>query len=388
MQAIAKLSGPMTEGILSIILSDQLKFVFLNNFHKNMKAKFAPFSGYNMPINYELGIINEHLHVRNSSGLFDVSHMGQIIIPNSESNIESLNRLIPLNFKNLKNNKSYYSFILNNNSGIVDDIIISKIILDKAEFFFIVYNAGRKDVDENIFNNNLTNYTLLIDNSLLAIQGPKSKDVLKFLNLSNNLYFMNLEIISFHNENLIVTRSGYTGEDGFEISIPNTVVKDFVDLIMKSSDIKLCGLGSRDSLRLEAGLSLYGNELNESITPVQAGLTWALHTARLTDERLNGQKNLLLEISRGVKKIKVGIKTLSKLILRSNMKIVDNNNNEIGIITSGGFSPTLKSSIGIGYIDATIDNKKLYVLVRGSLVQLDVVSLPFVKHTYNREVII
>tara|TARA_Y100001970_G_C14151089_1_gene812759 strand:+ start:229 stop:1251 length:1023 start_codon:yes stop_codon:yes gene_type:complete len=338
-----------------------------------------------MPINYKEGIIKEHLHVRNSVGLFDVSHMGQILIPINKPNLDFLLKYIPLNLDKIAMNKCYYSFLINNSGGIIDDIIISKISYNNKFFFHIVYNAGRKKNDEEIFIYNLSNYILLENNSLLAIQGPNSEEVLSFIIESKNLFFMQSQSINFLNHEIILSRTGYTGEDGFEISIPNEIVNEFIIEIMKNTNVKLCGLGSRDSLRLEAGLSLYGNELNEKITPIDANLTWSLSKDRLRDGKLNGSKILINQLKLGVDKLKVGFKAKSKSILRSNMKIYDNVNNIIGFITSGGYSPILNSSIAIGYVDKSkINQEKIFTLIRGRLEELAIKNLPFIKSNYKK----
>ena len=386
MQALAKLSGSITEGQSKVnSLSSGLKQVFLNNFHLANNAKFAPFAGYFMPINYSQGIIKEHLQVRSSAGIFDVSHMGQILILISDSNIFKLEKYIPLNLKNLKNNKTYYSFILNSQGGVIDDIILSKIVYQNNQYFYIVYNSSRKKEDEKIFKDNLSDYIFLTDNSLVAIQGPQAEKIIHFLPDVNNLFFMNSLVINYLDHLIIVTRSGYTGEDGFEISIPNSVVIKFIEQAMENFNVILCGLGARDSLRLEACLSLYGNELDESITPIEANLNWAINKERLNDKNLNGHKILLSQFNNGTSKHKLAIKSLSKSILRTNMKLYDNKNNEIGYITSGGFSPTIKSSIAIGYIFRKLSiDEKIYTSIRNKIEELVITKLPFVSHNYKK----
>ena len=381
-----KLSGSKTEGqSKDMTLSDDLKKIYLNDYHLDNHAKIVSFSGYHMPINYDLGIIKENLHVRNSAGIFDVSHMGQILIPSSNLNQESLSKFIPLNFENIKRGKSYYSFLLNENGCIIDDLIISKIFYENLEYFFIVYNASRKEIDEKIFKENLTEFNLLIDNCLIAIQGPKALEILDSLQIDSKLLFMESKIVNYLDHSIIVNRSGYTGEDGFEISVPNSIALFFIESIMKKSISKLCGLGARDSLRLEAGLSLYGNELNENITPIEANLSWAIHKDRLNDSRLNGQKLLLSQFKKGTSKRKIGLQSKSKSMLRSNIKIIDKDKNELGIITSGGFSPTLNSSIAIGYLNTHLEpNTNIYCLIRGNLEELKIVKLPFISHNYQK----
>ena len=375
----------MTEGkIRNLTLSEELKKVFLHNFHKNNHAKFVSFAGFSMPINYEKGILNEHLQVRESAGLFDVSHMGQILIPVDEKNIISLSKFIPLDFDKVNLNRCYYSFLLNNNGGIIDDLIISKIQYQQKDFFYIVYNASRKKNDEEIFINHLNNYILLTNNSLIAIQGPNSEKIINFINESKNLFFMQTKTSNFLNKEIIISRTGYTGEDGFEISIPNDVSNQFIEILLENSLIKLCGLGARDSLRIEAGLSLYGNELNEKITPIEASLTWSLHKSRLNDESLNGSKILTNQLNGEIKNLKVGLKSISRTMLRSNTKIYNIDKNQIGYISSGTFSPILGSSIGIGYINKSEINNKIYILIRNNWEELNIVSLPFIQNRYKR----
>ena len=366
-------------------MSIELKKLFLNDFHKDNSAKFVDFFGYSMPINYELGIIKEHQQVRSAAGIFDVSHMGQVLIPINTINLKSLEKFIPLNFSNLKMNKSYYSFLLNEKGGVIDDLIISKIFYKENYFYFIVYNSGRKNEDEKIFKNYLVDFKFLNNNSLLAIQGPESNNILNFLNFNQNMSFMENQVIKYLDELLIFNRSGYTGEDGFEISIPNTIVLNFIKKIINNKNAYLCGLGSRDSLRLEAGFSLYGNELNENISPIDANLSWSIHKDRLKDKSLNGHKFLLSQLKNGSKSIKIGLESMSKSILRSNMKLINIKEKQIGIITSGGYSPSLETSIAIGYIDSTVEaGTKIYSLIRGKIQELKIVKLPFVSHKYRK----
>ena len=375
----------MTEGqCKDKTLSRVLKSVFLNDFHIKHKGKLLPFAGYSMPINYLNGIIKEHLHVRKLVGVFDVSHMGQILIPISKHNITSLEKYIPLSLRRMEFNKSKYSFLLNNKGGILDDIIISKILFNKNEYFFIVYNAVRKLVNNKIFERILDNYIYCHDQSLIAIQGPLAYKLLSFLNIKSNMHFMQIISSKYKDHEIIISRSGYTGEDGFEISIPNIILEIFMDKIMKSPNVMLCGLGCRDSLRLEAGLSLYGNELTEEITPVEANLLWAIDKIRLDKCNFNGGKRILHQINTGVKKIKIGIKSASRSMLRSQMKILDKNNKTIGFISSGSFSPILKTSIGLGYIEVKNQNEKLFSLIRNEMVEIEIAKLPFISHNYKK----
>ena len=367
-------------------MSIVLKKVYLNEFHINNHAKFIPFAGYSMPINYDEGIIKEHIQVRKSAGLFDVSHMGQILIPINETNTNTLLKFIPLNIESMIFYKCYYSFLLNEFGGVIDDLIISKIKYQDNQFFYIVYNSSRKEVDEKIFFNNLVDYFLLENNSLIAIQGPNAEKTLNLLIESKKLLFMQNNTFNYLNNEIIISRSGYTGEDGFEISIPNQIVEKFVVNLLGNSNIKLCGLGSRDSLRIEAGLSLYGNELTEKITPVEANLTWSIHKSRLNDEKLNGNDIINKQLNSGVKNIKIGLQSKSKTMLRANTKLFDQDKKQIGYITSGTFSPILNTSIAIAYIDKSQINNKIFVLIRENWSELSIVSLPFIQNNYKRGV--
>ena len=356
----------------------------LRDFHISYGAKMIPFAGFNMPINYKLGIINENKNVRNSSGIFDVSHMGQILIKNTDENIKLLEKYIPLNLNKIIRNRNYYSFLLNSDAGIIDDIMISKIIFNNELYFFIVYNASRKTEDEKIFFN--TSESILLNNNcLFAIQGPDSHKILnKKINISENMNFLDIIISNYKSENILISRSGYTGEDGFEISIPVIFAENFLKDLINDNKTILCGLGSRDSLRLEAGLSLYGNELNENITPIEAGLTWALDKNRL-NKSLNGFKKLLYQLDNIPKKKKIGIISTNKSMIRNGMNIVNKNKQILGLVTSACFSPNLNKSIAIGYIDKEINNSiDLYCVIRDKLEIMQQTKLPFIKKSYKK----
>jgi len=345
-----------------------------------------PFAGYNMPINYKNGIINEHKNVRSSSGIFDVSHMGQILIPNNKSNINNLEKYIPLNLNDLKLHKSYYSFLLNYKGGIIDDLMISKISFENNIFYFIVYNASRKKIDEEIFLNCTSESKILINNCLFAIQGPDSFKVLStVIGIPNNMNFLNIHSFDYKNTNILISRTGYTGEDGFEISIPFEIAEDFVKQLLNNDKTTLCGLGARDSLRLEAGLSLYGHELNEQITPIDAGLFWAIDKSRLKDKILNGSIVLKNQINSKPNKIKIGIISTNRSMIRDGMKLFDEKENNIGIVTSGCFSPSLNKSIGIAYVESNFDlNEKIYCNIRNKFELVINSKLPFVKKNYKK----
>ena len=368
-------------------MSEKLQTVYLNDFYNLKGAKLAPFSGYSMPINFLQGIIKEHFHTRSAVGIFDVSHMGMMLIYCNENNINKLELIIPQNLRKLKTFNSVYTFILNIEGGIVDDLIISKIKIDNSEYFFLVYNAARKKIDQEIIFNLIKDVNIILDNSILAVQGPLSANIINNLfPETENMKFMQIKTINYKNENILISRGGYTGEDGFEIFIPNTVITEFVEKVLSYEQTLLCGLGSRDSLRLEAGLCLYGNELNENISPIQANLGWAIPKSRIQEGGFNGHQRILNEINNGVNKKRVGIKSKSKSILRSHMTLHDKNEFKIGEITSGGFSPSLKTSIAMAYIDTNIISDSLVIncLIRNKMEEVIITKLPFIQHKYKR----
>ena len=359
----------------------------LKNFHEANGAKMVPFAGFNMPINYKLGIINEHKNVRIHSGIFDVSHMGQVLIEINDSNIKNLEKYIPLKLSNLKINKSNYTFLLNQNGGVVDDLIVSMIHIDDKPIFYIVYNASRKQQDEKIFFECAPEAKIIHNkNCLFAIQGPESIEVLEnIIQISKDMNFLDINLFVYKNEKIIVSRSGYTGEDGFEISISTEQAEDFVKDLLQNKNTLLCGLGSRDSLRLEAGLSLYGHELNENITPIEAGLSWALDKDRINDASLNGNKILSDQLNKKPSNKKIGIVSVNRAMLRDGMLLFDSNNKNIGKITSGCFSPNLSKSIAIGYVNSEFNlESEIYCEIRNKMEMVERTKLPFVKKNYKK----
>ena len=359
----------------------------LKNFHEANGAKMVPFAGFNMPINYKTGIINEHKNVRNHSGIFDVSHMGQVLVEATDLHINNLEKYIPLKLKNLRNNRSNYTFLLNDNGGVVDDLIVSLIDINRKSFLYIVYNASRKNEDEKIFFKCAPNAEILhIKNCLFSIQGPESIEVLNnVIEIPVDMHFLDIDVLKYKNNSAIVSRSGYTGEDGFEVSISIDQAEVFVKDLLENKNTMLCGLGSRDSLRLEAGLSLYGHELNENITPIEAGLSWALDKDRLNDTALNGNKILSNQLHNKPSNKKIGLISVNRSMLRDGMILFDSNKNNIGKITSGCFSPNLNKSIAIGYVNLNFDEEKeIFCEIRNKMELVKKTNLPFVKKNYKK----
>ena len=354
----------------------------LYNLHIQHGAKMVEFAGYQMPIQYKRGIIQEHKFTRENAGIFDVSHMGQLFITGSDQLTNDLEKIFPVNLKNLKTNQSKYSFLMNEQGGIYDDLIITKL----KDGYLIILNAACKKQDFEIIKKKLDDkYELNLDESLslIAIQGPKAKDVLgKVVSNITNLKFMNGGEFEYDNSNIYITRSGYTGEDGFEISLDNKKAEKFVDQLINHG-AKLIGLGARDTLRLEAGLCLYGNDLDEKTSPIEANLKWAIPKSRVGSD-YPGSDIIKKQIDNGVKTLRVGIKPETRVIARGNTKIFDQNDKEIGKVTSGTFGPSVECSIAMGYVENNYSptNTKIFLEVRGKKVPANVCDLPFYKKNY------
>ena len=355
----------------------------LYNLHKSLGAKFVPFAGYEMPIQYKDGIVKEHISTRYYAGFFDVSHMGQFFLEGDDTLIEALEKIIPADLKSLKLNHSKYSFLLNNSGGIIDDLIITK----TQEGFCIILNAACKenDVKEiSKFLNKDHKHFINSNLSLIALQGPKAVEILEKLTPGvSNLKFMTGGNFKFDGSNLYITRSGYTGEDGFEISIPNNKVEKLIKYLVENK-VNPIGLGARDTLRLEAGLCLYGHDLNEKTNPIEANLKWAIAKRRREEGGFNGWEKIKELMAKGSNKKRVGILPEGRIIARENTKVFSDHGEEIGLITSGTFGPSINASVAIGYINSEFSEigTKIQLEVRGKKHGGKVSELPFFKKSY------
>ena len=364
----------------------EIKETSLINLHKSHGAKLVEFAGYNMPIQYSEGILNEHKFTRTNCGVFDVSHMGQLFIYGENNLTKDLEKIFPIDLESLKKNQSKYSFLMNDNGGIYDDLIITKI----TNGYLIILNAACKNNDFKIIKEKLNDkYQLELkeDLSLIALQGPGAKNVLKkVIPEIDDLKFMSGGDFKFNNLNIYITRSGYTGEDGFEISIPNEIAESFTKVLLDFGS-KLIGLGARDTLRLEAGLCLYGNDINTETTPIEANLKWAISKKRINDQ-YPGSKIIKKQIENGVNKLRVGIRPETKVIARANTKIFNEHNIEIGNVTSGTFGPSVDHPISMGYVDnnySSLDTK-IFLEIRGKKVSANICKLPFYQKNHVKEV--
>ena len=365
----------------------EIKKTSLNKLHQVNQAKFVEFAGYEMPIQYSSGIIEEHKFTRSNSGIFDVSHMGQLFIYGDDNLTKDLEKIFPLDLKNLKLNSSKYSFLMNDKAGVHDDLIITKL----EEGFLIILNAACKDNDFKILTGLLKEkYKMILDDqrSLIAVQGPKSVDILnQILEKVEDLNFMSGNWFTYKDQKLYVTRSGYTGEDGFEISIINELAEVFAKELLEKG-AKLIGLGARDTLRLEAGLCLYGHELGIETTPIEASLKWAISKERINNGGFIGSDKIINQIRDGAKKIRVGIKPEGRLIAREKTKIYNESEEMIGEVTSGTFGPSVNGPIAMGFVDQIFSKKDTRILleVRGKKYPANICGLPFYKKSYVKGV--
>ncbi len=357
----------------------------LYDYHKSLGAKFVPFAGYEMPVQYSSGIVDEHKLTRSSVGMFDVSHMGQLSIEGKDDLATELEKIIPTDLKKIKLNQSKYSFLTNKEGGIHDDLIVTKV----EKGFNIILNAACKNNDFKIISNALKNkfkITLHKNLSLIALQGPKSSQILeKIISGVSYLKFMNGNKFSYKGKNIYITRSGYTGEDGFEISISNELVEDLAKKL-KSQNVKPIGLGARDTLRLEAGLCLYGHDINESTSPIEANLKWAISKRRREEGGFVGYEKIKSDLNGSLSRLRVGIKPEGKIIAREGVKIFSEDGKEIGSITSGTFGPSVNGPIAMGYVKLNFSKleTKVFLEVRGKKHKAKISELPFYKKSYVR----
>jgi len=363
----------------------------LYDLHLELGAKMVPFAGYEMPVQYRDGILKEHLHTRSTASLFDVSHMGQIEISGPHAR-EELEKLLPVDLDKISLSKMAYSFLPNEQGGVIDDLLVTRRNRDN---FVLVVNAGCKDkVIEYLSRQlNTSRMHVLKGLSLIALQGPAALDVLLqvFQSEIANLNFMEGMLVKFQRIECFVSRSGYTGEDGFEISIASKYVERLVRHLLTLDGVKAAGLGARDSLRLEAGLCLYGHELDETICPISAGLGWTIPPSR----RRGGSKQgdfvgseiILQHLEKGSAQKRVGLIVQGKVPVREGAMLRDEHGNEVGVVTSGTYSPSLNVPIAMAYVDTHVSagGMQLATDVRGREVFLNVTHLPFVAHHYVNE---
>jgi aminomethyltransferase len=362
----------------------------LHAMHIALGARMAPFAGYDMPVQYPLGIMGEHKWTRESAGLFDVSHMGQVILEGAGA-AAALETLLAADIVGLAENRTRYSQFLNAEGGILDDLMTTRLPAKKAgeDRLFLVVNAACKTQDVAHLRAKLSgvSITTLDDRALLAIQGPKAAEVVAgFIPGVEKLPFMGFMSATWEGADIFVSRSGYTGEDGYEISLPPAAGVKFAQALLADARVKPIGLGARDSLRLEAGLCLYGHDIDETTSPVEGALSWSIGKRRRADGGFPGYERIARELKDGLSRKRVGLLLDGRQPAREGSEITDESGAIIGKITSGGFAPSLERSIAMGYVAAShaAVGTKLNALVRGKPLACSVVAFPFFPHRYVR----
>lgn len=356
----------------------------LDAWHRAKDARMVEFAGYWMPIQYE-GIMAEHLWVREHAGLFDVSHMGQLSL-SGDGAAEALETLVPGDISALKPGRMRYSLLLADDGGILDDLMVT----NEGDRIGIVVNGAVKWDDIGYLRENLPDDINLNhdeDVGLLALQGPKAADALaRLVPEAADLVFMQAARATWNGHAVGLSRSGYTGEDGFEISLPNEALADFADALCAMEEVKPIGLGARDSLRLEAGLPLYGHDLDEGIDPIEGDLSFAISKRRREEGNFPGAARILGHLADGAPRKRVGLLIEGKMPVREGAKLFDGDT-EVGVVTSGGFAPSVGAPIAMGYVPTGLSapGTGLAAEVRGRRVPVTVAAMPFIPHNYVRK---
>jgi len=375
---------------------DSLKKTPLHGLHVSLGGKMVPFAGYDMPVQYPAGVLKEHLHTRKLAGLFDVSHMGQIALRPKSGKVEdaarALERLVPQDIVAIAPGRQRYAQFTNPDGGILDDLMVANF----GDHLFLVVNAACKAEDEAHLRANLSDDCIidsLADRALIALQGPKAEAALaKLCAEAPAMKFMDAGPHKVAGLDCFVSRSGYTGEDGFEISVPAADAEQLAKTLLDNPDVMPIGLGARDSLRLEGGLCLYGHDIDTATTPVEAALEWSVQKSRRSGGAraggFPGADKILAHFDNGASRRRVGLLAQGRAPVREGaLLFADSAGGEpIGTVTSGGFGPSLNAPVAMGYVPAALAalDTKLFAEVRGQRLPLTVAAMPFVKNTYKR----
>ena len=371
--------------------TEQLLKTPLHALHLELGARMVPFAGYDMPVQYPLGVMKEHQHTREHAGLFDVSHMGQIRLSGADA-ARALETLVPVDIIDLPVGMQRYAMFTNEQGGILDDLMVANLGNDQL---FLVVNAACKDQDLAHLRKHLGAHfsiePLFEERALLALQGPAAVTVLQRLAPEvAKMTFMQFAPVTLLGVECYVSRSGYTGEDGFEISVPAEHAETLARRLLAEPEVQAIGLGARDSLRLEAGLCLYGHDMNENTTPIEASLLWAISKTRRADGLraggFPGADVIFAQQQNGVARKRVGLLPQERTPVREGAEIVDAEGTVIGTVCSGGFGPTLGAPLAMGYLDTAFTplDSEVWAIVRGKRVPLKVSKLPFVPQRYYR----
>jgi len=374
---------------------EEIKHTALYDFHVANGAKMVPFAGYDMPVQYPLGVMKEHLHCRAAAGLFDVSHMGQAFIIADDGTFETaakfMEKLVPCDVKSLEPGQQRYTQFLNENGGILDYLMVSRLGMDGHQHWvYIVVNAGCKDADFAHINKHLPTglkLKILDDMSLIALQGPKAVDVLShYIPETRTMAFMSSLDTPLDGMWCHISRSGYTGEDGYEIAVKHTDVVAMCELFLGRDEVELIGLGARDSLRLEAGLCLYGHDIDMTTSPVEAGILWSIQKHRRIEGGFIGAARVQKDIAERPVRRRVGIQPDGRAPAREGTVIQNTDGKDIGVITSGGFGPSAGGPVAMGYVKRRFSRvgTDVNLMIRGKAKPAKVVKLPFVPNNFYR----
>ena len=370
-------------------MSSTLARTPLHELHLEFGARMVAFAGYEMPLSYPAGILSEHHHCRRGAALFDVSHMGQVRLAGAQATA-ALESLVPMDIVGLAPGKQRYALFTNEQGGIEDDLMVTR----REDDLLLVVNAARKDADIRRLSSQIGHRCTvepLPERALLALQGPAAEQALGALNAEvASLRFMTGRSMELVHSDCFVTRSGYTGEDGFEISVPADQAVRLARALLTQPHVRPCGLGARDTLRLEAGLCLYGQDIDERTTPVQAGLSWAIQKVRRQGgDRAGGYPGASIvdgELTLGASHRRVGLVGLERVPVRAGAVLTDARGHRVGAVTSGTVGPSVEQPIAMAYVgaDHAIVHHEVYALVRGKPQPMRVVQLPFTPHRYVR----
>jgi aminomethyltransferase len=371
-----------------------LKRTCLYDLHIAQGARMVEFAGYEMPVQYPLGVLKEHLHTRAKAGLFDVSHMGQVLVAPASGRLEdaalALEGLVPADVLGLAEGRQRYGLFTSDTGGILDDLMFA----NRGDHLFLVVNAARKDHDLRHLKTGLAgcDVGMVEGRALLALQGPAAEGALAALVPGvADMAFMDVAIRQWDTAELWISRSGYSGEDGYEISVPERFAGAFAGALLANPDVALIGLGARDSLRLEAGLCLYGHDIDEGTSPVEGGLTWAIQKVRRAGGAraggFPGAARILRELAEGPARLRMGLRPEGRAPMREGVELfaAETGGVAVGRVTSGGFGPSQDAPVAMGYLPATFKpGDRVWGEVRGKRLPANVSPMPFQPTTYKR----
>lgn len=365
-----------------------LKRTCLYDLHVSLGAKMVPFAGYEMPVQYPMGVMGEHLHTRSRAGLFDVSHMGQVIL-GARGAAQALETLVPVDVEGLAEGRQRYGFFTNDSGGILDDLMIA----NRGDHLFLVVNAGCKAADVAHLQAHIDGVEPVTDRALLALQGPEAVTALaRLVPAVAAMRFMDIASHDWQGVDLWISRSGYTGEDGFEISVPEAQAVELAQALLAMAEVAPIGLGARDSLRLEAGLCLYGHDIDTETSPVEAGLNWAIQKVRRSggarEGGFPGAARLLRELAEGPARLRVGLRPETRAPMREGTALfaAAGDAEPVGRVTSGAFGPSIEAPMSMGYVPSALaaPGTRLFGDVRGKRMPVQVTPLPFRPATYHK----